>query len=420
MVMSRDRIPIYTVSQPQTTKGISRPNAEQLSISLAPLVTQRSLLFRVQTELGDKESYAALSAVSTASEESFWTLSAKSASVSGHGHEAGTPSLATGVSFASVYSQESFQERLIPIIASSAPIPRRTNPGIHADPRRYAIAFSPTMEWEKIGSMLSPSEMGLDFATQPHSFSLTENNMSAEPVSSDPPRRVIIFTRPETNKEDVTADSASTDSPRKRIRKDSTSNVISLSRQLSKRASVKTTKVVSTMLSRLSLDPSQSKATTRSPQQRDKKRPPSLRHLPPIQFSPSPIVLPSFADSAEPTTSTSAPPSAQPLVPPPELTSANALVDWPTDNFDAPRSKHDAMQRIKTLREEAQSKSPGISPHSPRKSARTKTHRRYASSPSLSQFNQRDMDIPPPLPSGSKYLSQFTIPPVPKWKIPHN
>lgn len=39
------------------TRGIYRPNAQRLSISLAPLVAQRSLLFRVKADLATKTHY---------------------------------------------------------------------------------------------------------------------------------------------------------------------------------------------------------------------------------------------------------------------------------------------------------------------------------------------------------------------------
>ena len=42
-------------------RGIHRPNAQRLSISLAPLVAQRSLMFRVKTDLATKATYAEVS-----------------------------------------------------------------------------------------------------------------------------------------------------------------------------------------------------------------------------------------------------------------------------------------------------------------------------------------------------------------------
>ena len=39
------------------TRGIYRANAQRLSISLAPLVAQRSLLFRVKADLSTRTNY---------------------------------------------------------------------------------------------------------------------------------------------------------------------------------------------------------------------------------------------------------------------------------------------------------------------------------------------------------------------------
>lgn len=45
----------------QYRRGIYRPNAQRLSISLAPLVAQRSLLFRVKADLATKTHYGEVS-----------------------------------------------------------------------------------------------------------------------------------------------------------------------------------------------------------------------------------------------------------------------------------------------------------------------------------------------------------------------
>lgn len=45
----------------QFRQGIYRPNAQRLSISLGPMVAQRSLMFRVRTDLATKTSYAEVS-----------------------------------------------------------------------------------------------------------------------------------------------------------------------------------------------------------------------------------------------------------------------------------------------------------------------------------------------------------------------
>ncbi|EAU81542.2 hypothetical protein CC1G_12761 [Coprinopsis cinerea okayama7 len=278
-------IPIYTTAQPTGTKGITRPTAQRLSlsISLAPLVNSRSILFRIQTDLGPGVgSYGELSSgySSTSSDTSLWTLSAASGSAStpsavqhlgaekvatvverdedGNAFEGamhGTvedsthhtqfddqyifDDLASGISLASVYSQDSFVDPSTPsspsippnpitqapesqnddsnltasltlpdnteaptptisvptepstthpsnhssttttatAAASSASVPPPDSPlllprrstssnplGIHADPRRYAIAFSPTVDWdweEVVAGMVSPPSEGV-------------------------------------------------------------------------------------------------------------------------------------------------------------------------------------------------------------------------------------------------------------------
>lgn len=41
----------------QYRRGINRPNANRLTLSLGPLVAQRSLLFRIQSDLVHKLTY---------------------------------------------------------------------------------------------------------------------------------------------------------------------------------------------------------------------------------------------------------------------------------------------------------------------------------------------------------------------------
>ncbi|KAJ3524250.1 hypothetical protein NMY22_g11082 [Coprinellus aureogranulatus] len=107
--------------EPQT-KGIVRPNAPQrLSLAVIPLMNQRSLLFRVRTELGDGEveDYSQLSDNSEGS--SLQLISAEPGSSDASSSTVSVPSGSQGVesaskeeapssslSSASVYSQESY------------------------------------------------------------------------------------------------------------------------------------------------------------------------------------------------------------------------------------------------------------------------------------------------------------------------
>jgi len=55
------------MDDPFRSRGIYRPNAQRLSISLAPLVAQRSLLFRVKADLAasSKTNYGEVSSFLT-------------------------------------------------------------------------------------------------------------------------------------------------------------------------------------------------------------------------------------------------------------------------------------------------------------------------------------------------------------------
>lgn len=60
MPLARPRTVTFAENVPTNpARRLIRPRAERLSLSitLAPLVSQRSLLFRVQTELGDADAY---------------------------------------------------------------------------------------------------------------------------------------------------------------------------------------------------------------------------------------------------------------------------------------------------------------------------------------------------------------------------
>jgi len=90
----------------QFRRGIYRPNAQTLSISLAPLVAQRSLMFRVKTDLATKASYAEL----TPTEEcpALYSLS-ESAQLVSAVLTAISAVISSAMSSASVYSQDSWK-----------------------------------------------------------------------------------------------------------------------------------------------------------------------------------------------------------------------------------------------------------------------------------------------------------------------
>jgi len=84
----------------QFRRGIYRPNAQRLSISLEPMVAQRSLMFRVKTDLATKTSYAEM----TITDESpaLYTLSGSAVLTA-------ISAISTSMSSASMYSQESWK-----------------------------------------------------------------------------------------------------------------------------------------------------------------------------------------------------------------------------------------------------------------------------------------------------------------------
>jgi len=115
----------------QLRRGIYRPNAQGLSISLVPLVARRSLMFRVNTDLATKASYAEL----TPTEESLtlYTLSCSPQIIS-----AVLTAISTAMSSASVYSQDSWKTAS-PFVSV-----------VDVDPRKVVVAFNPSVEWSDI------------------------------------------------------------------------------------------------------------------------------------------------------------------------------------------------------------------------------------------------------------------------------
>jgi len=135
----------------QLRGGIFRANAQRLSISLAPVVVQRSLMFRLNTDPALNASYPEL----TPTEESpaLHTLS-------------GTPQLVSGVltptSPASVYSQDSWK--------TASPFV----PMLEVNPSQMPIPFTPGVQCS-------------DIAEGDNDKEFTTKSISVLSVSSPPP-----------------------------------------------------------------------------------------------------------------------------------------------------------------------------------------------------------------------------------------
>ncbi|KAF8954896.1 hypothetical protein BDZ97DRAFT_1927632 [Flammula alnicola] len=119
----------------QFRRGIYRPNAQRLSLSLAPLVAQRSLLFRIKADLATKTNYGQLTPTTDESESESPGLFALTASAQ---ILSAALSVMSAMSSASVYSQDSW---------------KGNSPCVHVvqvDTRRHAIAFSPSVQWSDL------------------------------------------------------------------------------------------------------------------------------------------------------------------------------------------------------------------------------------------------------------------------------
>ncbi|KJA26972.1 hypothetical protein HYPSUDRAFT_198742 [Hypholoma sublateritium FD-334 SS-4] len=119
------------------TRGIYRANAQRLSISLAPLVAQRSLLFRVKADLSTRTNYGQLTPTTDESDIASPGLFALTASAR---VRSALLTAASALSAASVYSQDSWQG------PHSPSIPRTSEGPAMGDTRRHAIAFSPSVQ----------------------------------------------------------------------------------------------------------------------------------------------------------------------------------------------------------------------------------------------------------------------------------
>ncbi|KAF9041454.1 hypothetical protein BJ165DRAFT_1530174 [Panaeolus papilionaceus] len=120
----------------QYRRGINRPNANRLTLSLGPLVAQRSLLFRIQSDLVHKLTYGEL----TPAEESAFFAMTPSARILSSAIMGKTP-----MSSASVYSQDSWKPPTSGILMTPYLLGSE-------DARRRAVVFSPSLQWSDLRS----------------------------------------------------------------------------------------------------------------------------------------------------------------------------------------------------------------------------------------------------------------------------
>ncbi|PPR03647.1 hypothetical protein CVT24_007761 [Panaeolus cyanescens] len=120
----------------QYRRGINRPNADRLTLSLGPLVAQRSLLFRIQADLVHKSTYGEL----TPAEESAFFAMTPSARILSSALAGKTP-----MSSASIYSQDSWRPPMSGILKTPF------IPGTE-EARRRAMVFSPSLHWSGLNS----------------------------------------------------------------------------------------------------------------------------------------------------------------------------------------------------------------------------------------------------------------------------
>jgi len=147
----------------QFRRGIYRPNAQRLSISLGPMVAQRSLKFRVETDLATNTSYL------TPTDESPALYSLPGSAVL----TAISIVISTATSSASMYSQDSWKTA-----SPSVSV-------VEVGPRRMAIATSPTVQW-------------FDIAEEDSDKGFTSKSPSILSVST-PPQDVSFFMVKEDN-----------------------------------------------------------------------------------------------------------------------------------------------------------------------------------------------------------------------------
>jgi len=424
-----------TMDDPFRPRGIYRPKAQRLSISLAPLVAQRSLLFRVQTDMAvtTKTNYGEL----TPTEESpaLYTLtpsaSAKLMSAA--------LSVLSAMSSASVYSQDSWRpgSAFVPVVS--------------IDPRRHAIAFSPNMQWSHIseGSDGDSDSRASNSSTGSSLVVRTPPSASAAPVFvsiaglrerlqeegihiqvsavADSTKRAVTQPFPvklevslpvneSTDHNEVPAAGPSTSISRKLQKKKSDNRLSRHSKALGKR-----------VITHLSMQPS-SKKQSKTTEKENQRKTMDIVHfspeyqLPELAVQLSPINMPFVTARSPPGTILAARPSyptlRAPAFPTKPLTAPRGRVQTPSI-LDA-----QAMERVQLIHSVMppplppmptlnRSTTPPLqipSSENPRLAGvpARKGHRRYKSSPAVTQFDFNkhwDVENMPPLPP---------MPPVPQ------
>lgn len=243
------------------TKGIVRPNAQRLSLSLSPLVAQRSLLFRVQTDLRNQADYGQLSSSDVSS--TLWTASALPSNVA---MLAGTQPKSSAISTSSVYSQDSW---------------RSPPPPVKTDVKRYAMTFSPSAEWEE-----QKSDEGSLMSTTPiqSSHPVDPAGMTTSPSSSDLPT-------PEASEDSLATEYNKWKEAK--VREGNRKKLKKVHPTTPKRAS-RSSKAFSKVLARLSIQPLAKRAAKRQTM-------PALSpifQLPEVQMSPTHIPIPASPGSS--------------------------------------------------------------------------------------------------------------------------
>ncbi|KAF8157062.1 hypothetical protein B0H34DRAFT_711953 [Crassisporium funariophilum] len=354
----------------QYRRGIYRPNAQRLSISLAPLVAQRSLMFRVKTDLAAKTSYAELSP----SEESpaLYTLTATASAQL-------ISAALTAMSSASVYSQDSWKP-------NSAFVPL-----VVVDTRRHAIAFSPSVQWSDMSEEDASSGKYSLVISPPQSASVPQ--ISVFMVNTDDQRggSASETTSMHSLSLQHKVGPSMEDGLRTRLEKKQENGNSKLRKKTvadegPKRAS-KSSKAFGRVISHLSLQPSKKelaqlrKATAAAALLSPEFKLPEF-HVSPIRFS--------FIANAN-TVNLAVPPMPVPIAR--SFHPSTAILDTP----EAAVNGRKPMEKVRQLRATMPPppSTPAVVPPPARKG-----HRRYKSSPAVAEFSFRgwDKESMPPLP----------------------
>ncbi|KIM42426.1 hypothetical protein M413DRAFT_133675 [Hebeloma cylindrosporum] len=369
----------------QFRRGIYRPNAQRLSLSLAPLVAQRSLLFRVQTDLARKVNYGELTPTSEGTTPALFTVTASARLISA------ALSTMSAKSTGSVYSQDSYQSPFVP-------------GEVTVDTRRQAIVFSASLQWTDLSdedvdvdmtfeveeSLRSPSivavvspvvskddspaSLGSDVTLHLLDDRDIPANNSAEP-------QVAISTKPNASQE--------TQPPATKLKKKRSTEDASTTKRIPKPSKA----FVGKIMSRISLQPSKKEL---SEKRQANARSLNIVHLAPeYQLpelrTPGPLRV-SFIAQISPI-------PAVPALPAAVLPSIATNVTTTTSSYSM-----ETPSRLRLTIPAARTRPSGSTtpppPSTPAAHPVKKGHRRYKSSPAVANFSFKGWDTEnmPPLP----------------------